>query len=90
MANCYFAKPHGMQHCYIPFLYAFDFKSAFKLWRGAAFNEWHEPDESRGSSPESVSGSGCDSPGRLGPVMESRRPIQPGSLECLGCFSSAG
>jgi hypothetical protein len=19
MANCYFAKPHGMQHCYIPF-----------------------------------------------------------------------
>ena len=23
------------------------------------FNGWHEPDESRGSSPESVSGSGC-------------------------------
>jgi hypothetical protein len=20
MANCYFAKPHGMQHCYIPSL----------------------------------------------------------------------
>ena len=19
MANCYFAKPHGVQHCYIPF-----------------------------------------------------------------------
>ena len=19
MANCYFDKPHGMQHCYIPF-----------------------------------------------------------------------
>jgi hypothetical protein len=28
MANCYFAKPHGMQHCYMPFLYAIDFKSA--------------------------------------------------------------
>jgi Thiazole biosynthesis protein ThiG len=23
MANCYFAKPHGMQHCYIPFLSTF-------------------------------------------------------------------
>jgi hypothetical protein len=28
MANCYFAKPHGMQHCYIPFLYVIDFKRA--------------------------------------------------------------
>src|SRR5260370_3411469 len=28
MANCYFAKPHGMQHCYIPFLYVIDFKGA--------------------------------------------------------------
>ena len=34
--------------------------------KAAAFNGWHEPDESRGSSPESVSGSGCNSPGRLG------------------------
>jgi hypothetical protein len=48
--------------------------------KAAAFNGWHEPDESRGSSPESVSGSGCDSPGRLGPVVESRRPTQPGSF----------
>jgi len=28
MANCYFAKLHGMQHCYIPFLYVIDFKGA--------------------------------------------------------------
>jgi hypothetical protein len=31
MANCYFAKPHGMQHCYIPFLYVIDFKSALNF-----------------------------------------------------------
>src|SRR5215831_19443355 len=36
-------------------------------WRKAvAFTRWHEPDESRGSCPESVSGSGRNSPGRLG------------------------
>jgi hypothetical protein len=28
MANCYFAKPDGMQHCCIPFLYVIDFKGA--------------------------------------------------------------
>ena len=27
-------------------------------WKAAAFARWHEPDESRGSRPESVSGSG--------------------------------
>ena len=31
MANCYFAKPDGMQHCYIPFLYVIDFKGAFSF-----------------------------------------------------------
>jgi hypothetical protein len=31
MANCYFAKPHGMQHCCIPFLYVIDFKSVFNF-----------------------------------------------------------
>src|SRR5262249_12134904 len=35
-------------------------------WKAAAFNGWHEPDKSRGLRPESVSGSGCKSPGRLG------------------------
>ena len=35
-------------------------------WKAAAFNGWHEPDKSRGLCPESVSGSGCKSPGRLG------------------------
>jgi Type II/IV secretion system protein len=45
------------------------------------FNGWHEPDESRGSSPESVSGSGCNSPGRLGPGVPSRRPT-PGHRVC--------
>ena len=36
-------------------------------WRkAAAYRRWHEPDESRGSRPESVSASGCKSPGRLG------------------------
>src|SRR5260370_8718520 len=34
--------------------------------KAAAFSGWHEPDESRGSRPESVSGSGGNSPGRLG------------------------
>jgi len=27
-------------------------------WKAAAFARWHEPDESRGSRPESVRGSG--------------------------------
>jgi hypothetical protein len=31
MANCYFAKPHGMQHCYIPFLYVVDLKRALNF-----------------------------------------------------------
>jgi hypothetical protein len=31
MANYYFAKPHGMQHCYIPFLYVIDFKGALNF-----------------------------------------------------------
>src|SRR6516225_2359308 len=35
-------------------------------WKAAAFHGWHEPDTSRGLRPESVSGSGCKSPGRLG------------------------
>src|SRR6516225_4285733 len=35
-------------------------------WKAAAFHGWHEPDKSRGLRPESVSGSGCKSPGRLG------------------------
>ena len=43
-------------------------------WKAAAFNGWHEPDKSRGLRPESVSGSGCKSPGRLGPVVKFHRP----------------
>jgi hypothetical protein len=31
MANYYFAEPHGMQHCYIPFLYVIDFKGALNF-----------------------------------------------------------
>jgi hypothetical protein len=31
MANCYFAKPNGMQHCYIPFLYVIDFNGALNF-----------------------------------------------------------
>jgi hypothetical protein len=38
----------------------------FGQWKAAAFARWHEPDEARVSSPESVSGSGRNSPGRLG------------------------
>src|SRR4029453_4736311 len=34
--------------------------------KAAAFARWHEPDESRGSRPESVRGSGGNSPGPLG------------------------
>ena len=30
----------------------------FVQWKAAAFARWHEPDEARVSSPESVSGSG--------------------------------
>ena len=46
-------------------------------WKAAAFHGWHEPDKSRGLRPESVSGSGCKSPGRLGPVVQLRRPTHP-------------
>src|SRR6201987_484339 len=35
-------------------------------WKAAAFARWHEPDDARVSSPESVRGSGGNSPGRLG------------------------
>lgn len=35
-------------------------------WKTAVFARWHEPDEARVSRPESVSGSGGSSPGRLG------------------------
>ena len=35
-------------------------------WKAAAFARWHEPDDARVSSPESVRGSGCNSPGLLG------------------------
>jgi hypothetical protein len=31
MANCYFAKPHGVKHCYIPFLMFIDFKRALNF-----------------------------------------------------------
>src|SRR6516225_5301369 len=34
--------------------------------KAAAFMRWHEPDDARVSSPESVRGSGCNSPGLLG------------------------
>jgi len=37
MANCYFAKPHGMQHCYIPFLYVIDFKGALDFGEAQPF-----------------------------------------------------
>ena len=47
-------------------------------WKAAAFNGWHEPDKSRGLRPESVSGSGCKSPGRLGP-----------GLQCPGLLTSS-
>src|SRR5215469_11440164 len=33
--------------------------------KAAAFARWHEPDDARVSSPESSSGSGCNSPARL-------------------------
>jgi hypothetical protein len=34
--------------------------------KAPAFHGLHEPDDARVSCPESVSGSGCNSPGRLG------------------------
>ena len=42
-------------------------------WKAAAFHGWHEPDKSRGLRPESVSGSGCKSPGRLGLCQEDEK-----------------
>jgi hypothetical protein len=43
MANCYFAKPHGMQHCYIPFLYVIDFKGALNFGEAQVYvaRQWH-------------------------------------------------
>ena len=41
-------------------------------WKAAAFMRWHEPDDARVSSPESVRGSGCNSPGLLGGSARSR------------------
>lgn len=41
-------------------------------WKTAVFARWHEPDEARVSRPESVSGSGGSSPGRLGASTTSR------------------
>jgi hypothetical protein len=32
----------------------------FVQWKAAAFVRWHEPDDARVSSPESVRGSGCN------------------------------
>src|SRR5215831_5840643 len=46
-------------------------------WKAAAFNGWHEPDKSRGLCPESVSGSGCKSSGRLGLGVEFPGPTLP-------------
>src|SRR5215471_9430975 len=46
-------------------------------WKDAAFNGWHEPDKSRGLCPESVSGSGCKSSGRLGLGVEFPGPTLP-------------
>src|SRR6201988_179203 len=41
-------------------------KSFTSQRKAAAFVRWHEPDDARVSRPESVSGSGRNSPGRLG------------------------
>src|SRR4029077_16137274 len=50
-------------------------------WKAAAFARWHEPDESRGSRPESVRGSGGNSLGLLGPNVDfdpsELRPLFP-------------
>src|SRR5215467_4339133 len=46
-------------------------------WKAAAFDGWHEPDKSRGLRPESVSGSGCKSPGRLGLGVQLPGPTLP-------------
>ena len=50
MANCYIAKPHGIQHCYIPFLYVIDFKGALdfgeaQLPEETGSNSYAEPKE---------------------------------------------
>src|SRR6516225_2992564 len=52
-------------------------------WKAAAFNGWHEPDKSRGLCPESVSGSGCKPPGRLGrpPAMGAGYSVELHDLE---------
>jgi hypothetical protein len=77
MANCYFAKPHGMQHCYIPFLYVIDFKGALD------FGEAHQVPRDYGRSQDAtVSSSSGICSHRAGsvtsilPTPKPRRPIK--------------
>ena len=37
---------------------------------------WHEPDDARVSSPESVRGSGCNSPGLLGVEQNTKGVVE--------------
>src|SRR5215831_18943992 len=58
-------------------------------WKAAAFNGWHEPDKSRGLRPESVSGSGCNSPGRLGLGVKLPGPTRPKVGQGRACTMEA-
>jgi hypothetical protein len=44
---------------------------------------WHEPDDARASSPESVRGSGCNSPGLLGLGAFSPGTILPSKMVAI-------
>jgi len=45
---------------------------------------WHEPDDARVSSPESVRGSGCNSPGLLGLVAFGGGIVIPSKSVTIG------
>jgi len=45
---------------------------------------WHEPDDARVSSPESVRGSGCNSPGLLGLVAFGHGIFLPSKWVAIG------
>jgi hypothetical protein len=42
MANCYFAKPHGMQHCYTPFFMLLISNALLVLARHTGFDDYHD------------------------------------------------
>jgi hypothetical protein len=60
MANCYFAKPQGMQHCYIPFFMLLISNALLVLVRHNMLGRNHT---SSGSRVDGTDGAQCDNGG---------------------------